>query len=124
MCEFPGFEPLPYCPFGDSEDNYLSDVKTQFKPNLQLNGGIHGSTAMPLMTMPLCMQFARNMGGRSFIGRRVTMNMFGKATGGVGMDRVNLPLHSVDRRHHLPHAHASAAQRKRSSHMWDQTAIM
>ena len=43
-------------------------------------------------------QFAKNLGGRSFIGRRMSVNMFSKAMGGVNMDRVSVPMHAIDRK--------------------------
>ena len=56
------------------------------------------SPAVPLMTLPICMQFARNMGGRSFIGRRLTVNMFSRAMSNVNVNRVSVPMQAIDRK--------------------------
>lgn len=107
-----GIEPLPFCPFGDTESSGLSDVKSHFKPNAQ-SMGIGGNAAVPLMTLPICMQFAKNMGGRSFIGRRLTVSMFSKAMSNVTTDRVSVPMQAIDRRgHHM------------KQNMWNQSALM
>ena len=43
------------------------------------------------------MQFARNMGGRSFLGRQLSVNAFSNAMKGVGMDKVSVPMGAIDR---------------------------
>ena len=80
--------------------------------------GMHGTgaPAVPLMTLPICMSFAKNMGGRSFIGRRLTVNMFSKAMSNVSMDRVNVPMQAIDRKgHHM---------NRYRLNMWNQGAMM
>ena len=105
-------EPLPFCPFGDTESSGLADVKSQFKQNAH-SMGMGGSASVPLMTLPICMQFAKNMGGRSFLGRRMTVNVFSKAMSNVTVDRVSVPMQAIDRRgHHM------------RQNMWNQTALM
>ena len=113
----PGIEPLPFCPFGDTESSGLADVKTHFKAGVQ-GMGLGSNAAVPLMTLPICMQFARNMGGRSFIGRRLTVSMFSKAMSNVTVDRVSVPMQAVDRRAHYHRAHST----KHS--LWNQSALM
>ena len=56
-----------------------------------------GNPSIPLMTLPICMQFARNMGGRSFLGRQVSVNAFSNAMKGVGMDKVSVPMQAFDK---------------------------
>ena len=91
-----GVEPVPFCPLPDTE--VLEDTSTHFGSRGISALGAGMSPPVPLMTLPICMQFARNMGGRSFIGRRLTVNMFSRAMSNVNADRVPVPMQAIDRR--------------------------
>lgn len=89
-----GFEPVPFCPGDETASGGIEDVSSQFGRSK----GKFGSSSMdsgsaPLMAMPMYMQFARSMGGRSYLGRNLPMQggfgygmggMGGMGTGGVG----------------------------------------
>ncbi|KAK2165706.1 hypothetical protein LSH36_46g04052 [Paralvinella palmiformis] len=89
-------EPIPFLPKSITEDGTLPQFDRANLPNMYGMG--MGGPSVPLMTLPLCMQFARNMGGKSHIGRRLSANLFSKAIGGMGMDRVNVPMTVIDRK--------------------------
>ncbi len=81
----------------------MPDAKPELDAHLRRNDiyerrGSGMATSVPLLTLPLCMQFARSAGGRSTLGRRMTVSMFSRAMSSVQMDRVNVPMNAIDRR--------------------------
>lgn len=97
MCMFvflyhPGVEPLPF--YANQDEDETIPLWGKF-----MRCHSAGSApSVPLMTLPICMQFARNIGGRSFMGRRLTVNMFSRAMGNMNMDRVQVPMTTIDRK--------------------------
>lgn len=65
----------------------IEDVSSQFGKSRGKFGGassMESASSVPLMAMPIYMQFARSMGGRSYLGRSLGgMGMGGM--GGMGM---------------------------------------
>ena len=84
---------MPFLPKGMADDACsMPQFDKAALPNMFAMG-----PSVPLMTLPLCMQFARNMGGKSFIGRRMSVNMFSRAMGNVNLDKVSVPMNAIDR---------------------------
>lgn len=88
---YPGVEPLPFLP--DVEPEMARPVKRdEVGPSISRQ-----LPSVPLLAMPLCMTFARSIGGKSTLGRRLSVNVFSRAMSGVNMGRVNVPLTTLDR---------------------------
>ena len=69
-----GAEPVPYIPRDAVKQALLDGPK--LTRDCCLNLETTKSSTLPsleLMTMPVCLQFARALGGRSFVGRRMMM---------------------------------------------------
>jgi len=69
-----GAEPVPYIPRDAVKQALLDGPK--LTRDLCLNTETTRSSTLPpleLMTMPVCLQFARALGGRSFVGRRMML---------------------------------------------------
>ena len=89
----PGVEPLPFF----SKDRMEEDQTIPSLGRYMRFHSVGATPSVPLMTLPICMQFARNIGGRSFVGRRLTVNMFSRAMSNMNMDRVQVPMNTIDR---------------------------
>ena len=81
----------------DAEPDLTEAQRRAAAENYERRGS--GTPSVPLLALPLCMSFTNNIGGNSLIGRRLSMNVFSQAMSGVGLNRVNVPMTAIDRRH-------------------------